>query len=138
MSRFDGVSTTIKVDKIEKEGKGKHKMWASGFRLILDEVKQADSKPSSRYVIAFNANRNTKILNVQMIGDGETRDLGVELDANLPVAISVLPIDEEFIRVKINERSFKIRCSLKVRNISVSASGMFISTADFKLLPPAK
>ncbi len=113
-------------------------MWASGFRLILDEVKQADSKPSSRYVIAFNANRNTKILNVQMIGDGETRDLGVELDANLPVAISVLPIDEEFIRVKINERSFKIRCSLKVRNISVSASGMFISTADFKLLPPAK
>jgi hypothetical protein len=138
IGKFDGASMTIKVDKIDKEGRGEKKRWASGFRLILDEKPQADSTAESRYILAFTANRETRVLSSQLITDGESSDLGFELEASLPITISVSRIDDEFIRIVINERSYKIRCDLKIRYLAVSSSGMSISTNDLVLLPPGK
>ena len=131
LARFDGFSTTVRIDDIH--GKPGDK-WAASARINLLGAGEGESR--ARVSLVFMVDRKTRQLSAAWSAgkDLPWKAFDVALSMQKPIEVKVVPDAPGKLHVEIGESIFTVDDDVDIKAIEVSGSGLDVSFVPFLLL----
>lgn len=134
LDAFDGLSTTISIDKTY--GKPTDK-WASLARINLFGPGEGKDRPILSLMFEVDRKDNHAVASIYRGKDKPREAFDAPLAAGKPIKVSMLRNAPGKLQVSLDKASYEIPCEFEVKGIAMIGSGLDVKFEPFNLLKRA-
>jgi len=131
LARFEGLATTITIDKTY--GKPSDK-WASMARIIFFGPGSDKDRPRLSLLIVANRKDNSVEVSIDRGKDKPHEAFDAKLAVGKPFSVTVVPYGPGKLLVSIERTSYQVPYDLDIKGIGVVGSGVDVKFEPFNLL----